>query len=363
MANATQGQENKPLQETLQPAATDLTPGPFENPAGALDRKAIDDLQILSGAYWGELRTFLAVAKAKSLTRAADTLGSSHATVGREIRRLQDQLGAQLIVLTKNGAQLTQRGVALAKALLTFDHQLASLARDLNSETSQAEGTVSLGITDGLGLMFLAPVIEAFSRKYPKIQIHIKSPGNFRDIRENLTDIMLGFVPDQSSAVTCKPLGWLHFIPFVTHGYVNSYGMPTRDNLKDHVFIDSVLYASRPGPWGSWQGCVAQGRVLHYCDTSLTYGMLVKAGVGIGLLGSFNVMEPSAVMPDLGVHAAVRLYAVALTERLNSRPVRIVMELIEEIFGTGNPWFQERLVTQVNDYRYRAGYEMLFNLK
>jgi DNA-binding transcriptional LysR family regulator len=36
------------------------------------------------------------------LSRAAELLGSSHATLGREIRRLQDQMGSQLVILTKN---------------------------------------------------------------------------------------------------------------------------------------------------------------------------------------------------------------------------------------------------------------------
>jgi hypothetical protein len=83
---------------------------PFDTTAPSISRRALDHADLLSGDYWGELRTFLWVAKAGSLSKAAELLGSSHATVGREIRRLQDQMGSQLVVLTKNGGSSRRRG-------------------------------------------------------------------------------------------------------------------------------------------------------------------------------------------------------------------------------------------------------------
>lgn len=97
---------------------------PFDTEAPSISRRALDHEVLLSGDYWGELRTFLWVAKAGSLSRAAELLGSSHATVGREIRRLQDQMGSQLVILTKNGANLTQKGRALTAELLRLDQRL-----------------------------------------------------------------------------------------------------------------------------------------------------------------------------------------------------------------------------------------------
>ena len=116
---------------------------PFDTTAPSISRRALDHADLLSGDYWGELRTFLWVAKAGSLSKAAELLGSSHATVGREIRRLQDQMGSQLVVLTKNGAQLTQKGHALTDELLRLDQRLFSIASDLRAEKAEAEGAGS----------------------------------------------------------------------------------------------------------------------------------------------------------------------------------------------------------------------------
>jgi DNA-binding transcriptional LysR family regulator len=171
----------------------DLPSHPFDTSAPSITTRALDNTNLLSGNYWGELRTFLCVAKAGSLSRAAELLGSSHATVGREIRRLQDQIGSQLVILTKHGALLTQKGQALTDELLRLDQRLFSIASDLRAEKGEAEGAVRLGITDGLGIFFLVPELRRFSARYPKIQVQVKSPGHFKNLHENQTDVMLGY--------------------------------------------------------------------------------------------------------------------------------------------------------------------------
>jgi DNA-binding transcriptional LysR family regulator len=334
---------------------------PFDTAAPSISRRALDQTALLSGNYWGELRTFLCVAKAGSLTRAAELLGSSHATVGREIRRLQDQMGSQLVILTKNGAQLTQKGQSLTDELLRLDQRLFSIASDLRAEKGEAEGTVRLGITDGLGISFVVPELRRFSMAYPKIQIHLKSPGNFKNLHENQTDVILGFHPHQAQDTTSRPLGWLHFIPLASAAYTERMGVPTLATAHKHLFIDSEIYSAKE-PWDSWHALTGRGTIAHYCDASISYAMMIKAGLGIGLLANYNMTVPTARPLDLGVHVQLQLHAVALTQRLEAKPVKIVFELLEKLFGLENPWFQEKMVLSVDDPAYREGHSFIFDL-
>ncbi len=316
----------------------------------------------MSGPYWNELRTFLAIAKAGSLTRAAENLGVSHTTVGRDIRRLQDVLGSQLAVVRRSGVTLTPRGTVLAQELVRFDHGLHVITRDLNAEARRAEGTVRVSVTDGLGVVFLAPALRQLSRDYPNIQVHVKTPVNFRNFAENQTDCMLGFSADEAPDVTARKRGWLHFLPMCSRSYLDRHGLPSRDNLQVHEFVDSEQYSAQGGAWRSWQEVVARGRVSYLSDASITYAMLVKAGLGIGLLGNYNVLEPAAVPLDLGVRISLPLYAIALTERLQSKPVRIVFDVLCELFSPKNHWFSHDMRLDVPDTAQTEGYSMLFNL-
>jgi DNA-binding transcriptional LysR family regulator len=335
----------------------------FDEQQQAFNGSPLDDENLLSGQFWGELRVFLAVAKTKSFNRAADITNTSQPTVSRQVKRLQDVVGSQLFISTARGVKLTQKGEALAQALCRLDHTLYSITNDLKAETSEAEGTVRVSVTDGLNALFAAPALEQFSARYPKIQMHLKSPVNIMNLRENQTDMMIGYSPAESSDIRFRKLGQLHFIPVAAKDYIQRYGLPTRNNLEQHVFLQSEYYLARTGLWDGWQQTVARGRIAHYCDNSFAYGMLVKAGLGIGLLGSYSLLEPSAVPLELDLRISVPLYLIALTDRLNARPVRLAFDWLSEVFGSSNPWFSDEFRLNNPPGEYDAGFRKMFNLE
>jgi DNA-binding transcriptional LysR family regulator len=334
----------------------------FDEKQQPFNGSPLDDEHLLSGQFWGELRVFLAVAKTKSFNRAAEITNTSQPTVSRQVKRLQDVVGSQLFIATARGVKLTQKGEALAKALCRLDHTLYSITSDLMAETSEAEGIVRVSITDGLNALFAAPALEQFSARYPKIQLHLKSPVNIMSLRENQTDMMIGFSLDESSDVRFRKLGQLHFIPVVARDYLEKRGLPTRSNLDQHLFLQSEYYCARTGLWDGWLRTVARGRVAHYCDNTFAYGMLAKAGHGIALLGSYVLVEPCFVPLEIDLRIPVPLYLIALTDRLNARPVRLVFDWLAEVFGGNNPWFSDEFRLNNPPSLYDAGFRKMFNL-
>jgi DNA-binding transcriptional LysR family regulator len=336
---------------------------PFKTGARSISKLAIEDRSLLSGRYWGELRTFLAVGKAKSLNRAADELGVSRVTAGREIRRLQDAIGAQLVVFSKSGTALTPRGEDLVRALQRFDQVIHTLASDLRAEFTGAEGSVRLSVTDGIGVLFVVPGLRRLSQTYPRIRVELKSPQNYLTLLENQTDLMVGFARETHKDVTSVRMGTLHFMPIATRCYVERMGMPTLDNIEQHHFIGSGRYSSKVEIWAPWRKLVERGYVSFCCDAPITYGMMVKAGLGIGLMGSFTVLEPAVVPLDLDCSIPIPLYLTALTERLQSKPVRVVFDFVQSLLGPENPWLTEELnLDATRSSQFNEGYLQLFNL-
>jgi hypothetical protein len=90
--------------------------------------------------------------------------------------------------------------------------------------------------------------------------------------------------------------------------------------------------------------------------------MMVKAGLGIGLLGSYSVLEPSAVPLELGLRVSVPLFLLALTERLQARPVRLVFDWLSNVFGSNNPWFDDEFRLNNPPSKYDDGFRRMFNL-
>lgn len=334
----------------------------FDEEQQVFNGSPLDDEKLLSGQFWGELRVFLAVAKTRSFNRAAEITNTSQPTVSRQVKRLQDVVGSQLFIATARGVTLTPKGEALAKALCRLDHTLYSITSDLKVETNEAEGMVRVSVTDGLNALFAAPALDRFSAQYPKIQVHLKSPVNVMNLRENQTDIMIGFSPDESSDVRFRRLGQLHFLPVVTKDYIRKYGLPTRDNLEQHLFLQSEYYLAKTGLWDGWQQAVARGRIVHYCDNSFAYAMLVKAGQGIGMLGTYVLVDPCFVPLEIDLRISVPLYLIVLTDRLNTRPVRLAFDWLSGVFGGSNPWFSDEFKLNNPPSEYDAGFRKMFNL-
>jgi DNA-binding transcriptional LysR family regulator len=295
--------------------------------------------RLLSASYWGELRLFLEVARAKSFNSAAKQLNLSHPTVARRIRHLEKQMRVQLLVSTERGIKLTRRGQELAQFLANLDESLYAITTGVQEDTPDAEATVRVSITNGLNSLFLAPSLEDFSNKNPNIHIHTKSILSLNDVRENQTDMMLAFAPpDSRSDLVVERLGSVHYRPIATKTYVATHGLPREDNLHHHKFLQSYLYESDPEMWGDWNALVAKGRISHYCDDTFVYGIMAKLDLGIALLQTYLAVHRDAVPVDFGILISMPLYGIALRDRLRSRPVRVVFEWLCEIFSERNEW-------------------------
>jgi DNA-binding transcriptional LysR family regulator len=316
---------------------------PLDFGQGLVNPAMLDDERVLSGQFWGELRIFLAVAKARSFNRAAEILGSSQPTVSRQVKRLQDLLGCQLIATTSQGAVLTEEGRLLADSASELDERLFALAGGIKARSGEVEGAVSVSLRESLAASFVAPALPKFSRLYPKIQIRLKATQSFIDARHNNSDVSVAFRPVALDEMVSCAIGFLHFVPMAAPEYIAEVGSPKKGDVSNLRFVQSALYSDGSGAWDDWLNLCRRGTVVHHCDYPITYRMLVKAALGIGLLASYTLIDAALVPVDLGAHVVLPMHLVALRERLKARPVRIVYEWLGTLFGVQNPWFQPEL--------------------
>jgi DNA-binding transcriptional LysR family regulator len=107
-----------------------------------------------------QLRTFLAVYRAGTMTAAAAALHLSQPSVSAHLRALEDEIGAPLFVRGARGVQATPRGQALARAVAEPLDALAAVRGGLGA--GRVEDTVVLGgPTDLLALRALPAISTA----------------------------------------------------------------------------------------------------------------------------------------------------------------------------------------------------------
>ena len=118
-----------------------------------------------------QMRYFLALAEERNFTRAAERLHMAQPPLTRQIRALEDELGAVLFVRTTKGVDLTEAGQALLDEVPNL-LSLAQRARERTVAASQGlSGRLDVG-TFGSGVLDVIPrILARFHAERPEVKI------------------------------------------------------------------------------------------------------------------------------------------------------------------------------------------------
>ncbi|MGP3913750.1 LysR family transcriptional regulator [Nonomuraea sp. 10N515B] len=118
-----------------------------------------------------QLRGFVAVAGAGTVTEAATALGLAPASVSEQVRRLERSLGVALFERTPRGMRLTEPGAALlARAQGLLDHA-DEVRRAVTGERRQ----VRIGALEMLAAARLPAVIRRLAERRPDLDVDVRS--------------------------------------------------------------------------------------------------------------------------------------------------------------------------------------------
>jgi DNA-binding transcriptional LysR family regulator len=113
------------------------------------------------------VRYFIAVADHRHFGRAAQALRVAQPSLSRQVRTLEQQLGARLLDRTPQGSQLTEAGEAFlprARALLRSAAQAAAVTR-----AAAQPNLITIGYTTNL---IITPVIRELRHRHPDTDLH-----------------------------------------------------------------------------------------------------------------------------------------------------------------------------------------------
>jgi len=117
-----------------------------------------------------DLRVFEAVARLGSITAASDELHTVQSNVTARIRALEVQLGTALFRRHSRGVVLTRAG----ERLLPYAVQIAQLLKDavkILGESGAPHGNLQIGSLESTAGVRLPPILSAYRRKYPDVNV------------------------------------------------------------------------------------------------------------------------------------------------------------------------------------------------
>ncbi|MDA7423610.1 LysR family transcriptional regulator [Thalassococcus lentus] len=245
---------------------------------------------------WDEIRTAFQVARAGTVSGAAEALGVHHATVIRHVDALEAQLGVKLFQRHARGYTATEAGEDLLRVAQTTDDQFQQLEGRIKGRGNDVSGELLV-----TSLVSFAPlmvgILADFQKKYPDVVVrYLTDDRVFRlEYGEAHVALRAGSQPSEPDNVV-QPFCTLNVGLYASRSYLDKHGMPSDlESLKTHQFVAHDNPDGR-APFQRWlRANIPYRQVVFRSTDSRVMERAILAGSGIGFMGT----EDAAMHPDL----------------------------------------------------------------
>lgn len=232
---------------------------------------------------WALVQAFLAVAETGSLSAAARVLGTSQPTLGRQIKSIEMQLGAELFYRQARGFALTETGAALVTPAQAMRDAVRQIALTAAGQQEQLEGTVRITASVATSAIHLPPIIAHIRNLEPAIAIELVPSDDTRNLLFREADIAVRMYRLTQLDLVTQYLGDIALGIFAAKSYVAARGMPeARDEFLDHDFVGYDTHTQIIDGFAALGMAVDKHLFKTRCDDQIAYWELVRAGCGIG---------------------------------------------------------------------------------
>jgi LysR family nitrogen assimilation transcriptional regulator len=151
-----------------------------------------------------QIRAFLAIADTGSVTQAAERLHIVQPAVSRQLKLLEDDVGAPLFERDRRGMQLTEAGHILLERARRALRELDAARLEIRPTLGLISGNVNLGILPSSCELITGPLVGALKERYPHMRVSLSvgyTDHLLRWLESGEIDVALLYDPAPSPAL------------------------------------------------------------------------------------------------------------------------------------------------------------------
>ncbi len=170
----------------------------------------------------GPLRAFEAVARLSSFRAAGEELHLTQPAISRQIRSLEDEIGATLFLRGTRHVELTSAGSALLRTVAPWLDRLDASVRQIRSQTARQR--IAVTTFASLASLWLIPRLQEFQRQHPAVDIRISTNDAMTDPDDPDIDLALRYAHADLVPPEAQPLFGEVLTPAASPGLRDSLG-------------------------------------------------------------------------------------------------------------------------------------------
>jgi LysR family hydrogen peroxide-inducible transcriptional activator len=285
------------------------------------------------------LQYFVKLADLRHFSKAADACFVSQPTLSTQIRKLEDELGVQLVERSPKNIMLTPVGEEIAdraRLVLSDIDQIRAVAR---RSGNPAQGVLRLGLFPTLAPYFLPHVVPGIRERYPHLTLQLaeeKTETILNMLRQGGLDAGLLALPIHQDGLELETLFDEPFVVALpaNHPLANKKVISLSDLENAELLLLEEGHCLREHALEVCALAGAHERVDFHATSMETLRQMVAAGVGVTLMPLLSVKPPIAETENV----VIRRFAdpapsrtIALVWRSSSALSAFLVELADSL--------------------------------
>jgi DNA-binding transcriptional LysR family regulator len=275
---------------------------------------------------WDDLRYVLAILRGKTLSRAAASLRTSHTTVGRRLRAIEERLGVRLFDQTPEGFIPTYAGQAVAATAERMEAEVLAVESQVLGGDVRLAGKLRVGTLD---IVFRGyhDVFSSFAARFPEVELTVTCSDTEVSLPRREADVVLRMTGTPPKYLVGRKVGRVDFAVYGQRALVEQLGPDAGyaaypwlhwDERLNMTWLDEWLAEHAPG-----------ARIALRMDaSSVILRDAIRAGIGVHFLACFEGDSDPALTRIGPPHRAFSrdLWLLTLPELRDTSRVRAFMD-------------------------------------
>ncbi|MDQ7050633.1 MAG: LysR family transcriptional regulator [Enterobacterales bacterium] len=180
----------------------------------------------------------------------------------------------------KSGYQLTEAGIQLKQTAITMEREVLNVEANLSGMQDELTGELKISAINNMASSILMPIFASFSKKHPKITLHLMVTNKNISLAEREADVVIRLTNTPLETLIGKRLATVSSAPFASRDYL--------EQLNQQTVEETWLGVTCCGFHQSWtkQAQPQEQHNVYSDDTLLTKSAIIN-GLGIAYLPCF----------------------------------------------------------------------------
>ncbi len=293
-----------------------------------------------------EMKAFVRVVEAGSISKAADQIGIAKSGVSRRLADLEKRLGVKLINRTTRRSSLTEAGESYYRGSVKLLGDVAELDGSVIGTETRLQGTLRLAVPLSFGLGHLSPAIDEFLGLHSGLDTHINFSDHRIDLVEQGVELAIRIADLDDSSLQARRICPIRLVLCASPGYLAKHGEPsTPADLSGHRILRYDAGGNQPLKLRDRDGKAhtVNARSPIIANTGEFLRDMAAAGHGIYATPTFIAWEASrdgrlvTVLDDYP-QPEISAWAVYPQNRYLSRRARAFIDFLVDRFGDEPYW-------------------------